>query len=57
MRTRIILYADDGMVLTNGDHYGRVVWLAEGAEPADYRQITEAEFETRMEASGDGTEH
>ena len=57
MRTRMVLYADDGMVLTNGEHYGKVIWLAEGADPAVYRQITETEFETWMEANGVGTEH
>lgn len=57
MRMRTVLYADDGMVLTNGEHYGKVIWLAEGADPAVYRQITETEFETWMEANGVGTEH
>ena len=57
MRMRTVLYADDGMVLTDGDHYGKVIWLAEGADPAVYRQITEAEFEIRMEENGVGTEH
>ena len=44
-----ILYADDGMVYTNGTNYGRVIWLAEGADPAAYYQITEAEYNARME--------
>ena len=57
MKVRTVLYADEGMVITDGNHYGKVVWLAEGADPANYRQITEAEFETRMEAAGDGTEY
>lgn len=57
MKTRTVLYADEGMVLTDGTHCGRIVWLAEGAEPAAYRQISEAEFEARMEAEPDGTEH
>lgn len=50
MRTRTILYADDGMVLTDGDTYGRVIWLAEGADPAAYRQITEEEYSAILAA-------
>lgn len=49
MEERVILTADPGMVLTNGTDYGRVVWLAEGADPAAYHQITEAEYNSRME--------
>ena len=40
---RVVLTADEGMVLTDGTHYGRVVFLAVGADPAAYHQITEAE--------------
>jgi hypothetical protein len=49
MAERVILTADPGMVLTNGTDYGRVVWLAEGADPAAYYQITEAEYNARIE--------
>lgn len=57
MRTRTVLYADEGMVLTDGNHYGKVIWLAEGADPAGYRQITEAEYLAWVEVSVVGTEH
>ena len=57
MKVRTVLYADEGTVLTNGTDYGTVIWLAEGVSPDSYRQITEAEFEARMEANGDGTEY
>ena len=50
MNERIVLTADPGMVLTNGTDYGRVVWLAEGADPAAYYQITEAEYNAIMES-------
>ena len=53
MAERVILTADEGMVLTNGTDYGRIVWLAEGADPAAYYQITEAEYNARMEADPD----
>ena len=47
---RVTLTADPGMVLTNGTDYGRVIYLAEGADPAAYHQITEAEYEAIMES-------
>lgn len=45
MAERIVLRADEGMVLTDGANYGRIVYLAEGVDPAIYHQITEAEYE------------
>lgn len=57
MRKRIVLYADDGMVLTNGTDYGKVIWLAEGTDSAAYGQITEAEYLAQTEVSGVGTEY
>ena len=42
---RIVLTADEGMVLTDGTTYGKVIYLAEDADPATYYQITEAEFD------------
>lgn len=48
MGNRTVLYADPGMVLTNGTDYGRVVWLAVGADPNAYRQITEEEYNAIM---------
>ena len=39
MSKRTVLYADPGMVYTDGTDYGRVVWLAEGTDPADFCQI------------------
>lgn len=42
---RVVLYADAGMVLTNGTDYGRVIYLAIGADASEYYQITDAEYE------------
>lgn len=42
---RTVLYADEGMVLTNGTDYGRVIYLAIGADASEYYQITDAEYE------------
>lgn len=46
MEDRKILYASDGMVLTDGKTYGKVVYLAEGAEEAVWHEITEEEYES-----------
>ncbi len=56
---QIILTADKGMYLTNGETYGRTVILPETARIDDWREITEEEYksivekETATEAEGD----
>ena len=45
MKKMITLYADDGMVLTDGENYGTTVQLAVGADESKYYEITEAEYE------------
>ena len=50
---RVILTADEGMVLTNGTDYGTVIYLAVGADPAAYYQITEAEYNAILERDED----
>ena len=49
MKVRNILYADEGMILTNGEVYGRVIYLAEGESADGYTEITEEEY-NRIEA-------
>lgn len=49
MKTRTILYADDGMVLTDGTEFGRVIYLAEGADPAAFHEIPQQEYEHQLE--------
>lgn len=44
MKTRTTLYAEDGMVLTNGTDYGKIVHLAVDADASGWREITEAEY-------------
>lgn len=40
---QIILTADEGMYLTNGETYGKTVVLPADADPAEWREVTEAE--------------
>ena len=41
--TRTVLVADDGKVLTNGNVYGKEIYLAEGADASAWREVPEAE--------------
>ncbi len=50
MKTRIVLTADDGKVLTNGTTYGRVVYLANGIDSDSFREITEKEYQEILKA-------
>lgn len=55
MTTRKILYADDGKILTNGEIYGKQIFLAEGVSEEGFREITEVEYE-QMLADGEKAE-
>ncbi len=45
MKRRTVLYAEDGYVLTDGEIYGTVIYLADGETEDDFHEITAAEFE------------
>ena len=47
---QIILTADNGKYLTNGEIYGRTVVLPESADASVWREITNAEYEAVQEA-------
>ena len=47
---QIILTADEGMYLTNGETYGKTVILPESASADDWYEITEAEY-TKIQES------
>lgn len=49
MRTTKVIYADEGKILTNGEIYGRVIFLAEGESDSDYYEISKAEYEAIVE--------
>lgn len=44
MAERKVLYAEEGMILTNGKNYGKEIYLAEDADDTAYYSITEEEY-------------
>ena len=48
MKTRIVITADEGMVLTNGEIYGKSIFLAEDANVNDFYEISAEEYEKIM---------
>jgi hypothetical protein len=50
MKTRKVLYAESGKVLTNGEIYGTRIYLAEGQSGYDFYEISAEEYAAIMEA-------
>ena len=46
--TRIKLTASEGHILTDGESFGRIVYLAQGDAGEKWYEITEAEYEAKM---------
>ena len=44
MKTRIILRATEGYVLTNGESFGKEVFLGVNDSPDNWQEITEEEY-------------
>lgn len=44
MKTSVVIYADEGKVLTNGEIYGKQIFLAEGEMVSDYHEITQERY-------------
>lgn len=38
------LIASEGMILTNGETYGRIVYIGTGDSPSNWHEITDAEY-------------
>lgn len=51
MKERIVLYAEEGMVLTDGEHYGKQIFLGEGVSADRYREIPESEMPHETECA------
>ena len=51
--TQVILKADDGMYLTNGETYGKTVILPETANAEEWHEITAEEYEESSESEGE----
>jgi hypothetical protein len=46
--TRIKLTASEGHILTDGENYGRIVYLAQGDDGEKWYEITEKEYNKIM---------
>lgn len=48
MKQRITLIAEDGKILTDGIHYGRIVYLIHGDDGSKWHEIPEEEYQAIM---------
>lgn len=48
MKRLVTLHAGEGKVLTDGTHYGTVIFLAEGADESAYYEIPKEEYDAIM---------
>lgn len=46
LKIRKVLIADEGKILTNGEIYGKIVYLAEGLDESTFFEITEEEYQS-----------
>lgn len=53
MIIREVITADKGKVLTNGEIYGRTIFLGSGDRVSNYREITQAEYEEAVAQAED----
>lgn len=42
---RTVLKAGEGMILTNGESYGKKIYLGANDKPDNWHEVTEAEYE------------
>ena len=56
MKTRTVIYADEGKVLTDGEIYGVQIFLAEGQSAKEFHEITQEEYEEITKAENEPIE-
>lgn len=49
----IMLTADEGKILTDGEVYGKIIALGKGDGPERYHEITVREYEAFLAAQGE----
>ena len=49
MKTKTILVADEGKILTNGEIYGRMIFLADGVSEDGFYEISEEEYQKMLD--------
>ena len=45
MKQRIVLYSEEGKILTNGEIYGKQIFLADGVDKSSFYEISDEEYE------------
>lgn len=55
MKTRMIIYADEGKILTDGKIYGTEIYLADERSSDEFEEITKEEYEKILEAENKTT--
>ena len=56
MKKQVTLFADDGMMITDGKHYGTTISVEVGADDEKYYEITIEEYNERQEQNKTETE-
>ena len=49
IETRTVLKADEGMILTDGEIYGRTILLGENRKAEEFHEITEEEYDAKTQ--------
>ena len=57
MKQRIVLYAEEGKVLTNGEIYGKQIFLAETENADNFYEITDSEYQEVLDKQNEYEKH